>query len=282
MERKQGFTLIELLVVIAIIAILAAILFPVFASAREKARQTVCLSNEKQIGLALMMYTQDYDEDPIPGVELTPPINGGTIGIEPPDGLLASYIKEPNVWQCPDDAHVINIFQGPWWDGDFQTPSTWRVRTYAYQTADFDRSYKGTPPCGLAQTVDPNIGMSCWTQPWNIATVDDPADTVAFLENDVGASDLGCPWNSIAGGCDTAKITGRIPGPGSYNPYVGGQCPVSAGLGNDFTKPWKGHFNYANMIFADGHVHIEDWAEVMHNDFNLLKRHKLPEGTFTP
>ena len=59
---ERGFTLIELLVVIAIIAILAAILFPVFAQAREKARQTACVSNLKQIGNALAMYTQDYDE----------------------------------------------------------------------------------------------------------------------------------------------------------------------------------------------------------------------------
>ena len=60
--RKSGFTLIELLVVIAIIAILAAILFPVFAKAREKARQTSCLSNLKQLALATLMYAQDYDE----------------------------------------------------------------------------------------------------------------------------------------------------------------------------------------------------------------------------
>src|SRR5690242_21003145 len=59
---KRGFTLIELLVVIAIIAILAAILFPVFAQAREKARATSCLSNLKQIGTGCMMYIQDYDE----------------------------------------------------------------------------------------------------------------------------------------------------------------------------------------------------------------------------
>jgi prepilin-type N-terminal cleavage/methylation domain-containing protein len=62
MRRKRGFTLIELLVVIAIIAILAAILFPVFAQAREAARKTSCLSNTKQIGSAVMMYLQDYDE----------------------------------------------------------------------------------------------------------------------------------------------------------------------------------------------------------------------------
>jgi prepilin-type N-terminal cleavage/methylation domain-containing protein/prepilin-type processing-associated H-X9-DG protein len=71
-RRGQGFTLIELLVVIAIIAILAAILFPVFAQAREKARQASCASNLKQAGLAVMMYAQDYDET-LPWAAINPP-----------------------------------------------------------------------------------------------------------------------------------------------------------------------------------------------------------------
>jgi prepilin-type N-terminal cleavage/methylation domain-containing protein/prepilin-type processing-associated H-X9-DG protein len=93
MQRKNGFTLIELLVVIAIIAILAAILFPVFAQAREKARQTSCLSNGKQIGLSLLMYVQDYDE-------IFPMLWQNW-----PNGTWASavlpYIKNLQIFTCP-------------------------------------------------------------------------------------------------------------------------------------------------------------------------------------
>lgn len=93
---KRGFTLIELLVVIAIIAILAAILFPVFAKAREKARQSSCLSNVKQIGLGCLMYSQDYDERMIHS-NFRDINNVGYSWIMFAD----PYIKNDQVWDCP-------------------------------------------------------------------------------------------------------------------------------------------------------------------------------------
>src|SRR5580692_815365 len=103
---RRAFTLIELLVVIAIIAILAAILFPVFAQAREKARQTSCLSNTKQMGLAVLMYIQDYDETS--PLAYHNPSWGGTQG--PHTNFYASwwsfiypYNKSGQVTRCPSN-----------------------------------------------------------------------------------------------------------------------------------------------------------------------------------
>ena len=110
--RSSGFTLIELLVVIAIIAILAAILFPVFAQAREKARQTACLSNFKQIGAALMMYAQDYDEtlpthsigsgDWIVAFYNEPTSYAATVPRISWMYAIQPYLKNTMVYQCPD------------------------------------------------------------------------------------------------------------------------------------------------------------------------------------
>src|SRR5579862_9544438 len=91
--RQSGFTLIELLVVIAIIAILAAILFPVFAQAREKARQTTCISNLKQIGLGLAQYVQDYDEMyPYDHYAPSPTFDVNWFG------AIYPYVKNGNLW----------------------------------------------------------------------------------------------------------------------------------------------------------------------------------------
>ena len=96
--KKHGFTLIELLVVIAIIAILAAILFPVFAKAREKARQTSCLNNVKQLAIAEMQYCQDYDETTSPYGDHACPAPG--VCHHWWDGV-APYLKNTQVLRCP-------------------------------------------------------------------------------------------------------------------------------------------------------------------------------------
>jgi prepilin-type N-terminal cleavage/methylation domain-containing protein/prepilin-type processing-associated H-X9-DG protein len=102
---RHGFTLIELLVVIAIIAILAAILFPVFAHAREKARQTSCLSNLKQMGEAMLMYAQDYDERFCP-VLARPDRKQPYLYLDSWMHLLEPYTKNRGVYICPSSGHT--------------------------------------------------------------------------------------------------------------------------------------------------------------------------------
>jgi prepilin-type N-terminal cleavage/methylation domain-containing protein/prepilin-type processing-associated H-X9-DG protein len=118
--RRRGFTLIELLVVIAIIAILAAILFPVFAKAREKARQTSCLSNLKQLGLGMMMYAQDYDETlarlDMGGYDAVAPDSGdpafnqrsATEWYRTWPSLILPYVKNSQIFKCPSTTNHNN------------------------------------------------------------------------------------------------------------------------------------------------------------------------------
>jgi prepilin-type N-terminal cleavage/methylation domain-containing protein len=144
MKRKHGFTLIELLVVIAIIAILAAILFPVFAQAREKARQVGCLSNLKQMGTATMMYVQDYDETypshlalSIPGplyntdwdawhkAKIAPTFGiSATGGSYVADSSVAEqlypYVKNLQVYLCTDDPSGDRFASGRWTNDKFR------------------------------------------------------------------------------------------------------------------------------------------------------------------
>ena len=147
---RRGFTLIELLVVIAIIAILAAILFPVFAKAREKARQTSCLSNLKQLELGLLMYAQDFDQRHI-YAGLPTPVAATPTGPYTGSGtnrwwwfdLVQPYVKNTQIGICPSDGATTNCCGFP------------------------NRSYQ------------PNTNMAGVTE----ATVLDPAQTIHLIES---------------------------------------------------------------------------------------------------
>jgi prepilin-type N-terminal cleavage/methylation domain-containing protein/prepilin-type processing-associated H-X9-DG protein len=175
----RGFTLIELLVVIAIIAILAAILFPVFAQAREKARQASCMSNMKQIGLAVHMYAQDYDE--------LLPNNGQSSGKGDVTGTLEPYTKQrfgQGIWVCPSHAA-------------FSPASGW-TSSYGYNVGyllapgpDYPHSgYNGFSNSGVA-----------------LATLNHPAETICFIEHNAPAGNFNL-WSYVARPGDATNIDG--------------------------------------------------------------------------
>jgi len=183
-KRQHGFTLIELLVVIAIIAILAAILFPVFARAREKARQTNCLSNCKQLGLANMMYAQDYDECfPMQYIEVE-----GEVWYYP--FVTVPYIKNTQIWRCPSRES----------DGWYSTSTT---KTYL---PHYGRT------CGFFQqtrlTWGENHGTCGWGVPVKLAEVAYPAETVLLAEAQVDATGYwGCHRTSHYASSSTWRMT---------------------------------------------------------------------------
>ncbi len=146
-RRRGGFTLIELLVVIAIIAILAAILFPVFAQAREKGRQTACLSNCKQIGLGLRMYLDDYE-----GAWPFSWFDRGQYGW---DTALYPYTKNTGIFACPSNP---------------QLPEYWKGYTGA--TYGMIRSYAMNGTVSTDQRPNPTYE----------ASIPEPANTIMMLE----------------------------------------------------------------------------------------------------
>jgi len=180
----RGFTLIELLVVIAIIAILASILFPVFARARENARRTSCASNLKQLGLGIMQYVQDYDE--------TYPmsLNYGADGVSGGSGddadvtwtaTVQPYVKSTQIFQCPSS------------------------ETVSYSTGDYGANYSVMP----FSTISPNhIKMSALQSASTIYMVMDFGIYYARVSNVKTTS--GTNWDYLPGmgdGGATCRVT---------------------------------------------------------------------------
>ena len=178
LTRARGFTLIELLVVIAIIAILAAILFPVFARAREKARQTSCLNNQKQIGLALLQYSNNWDD-------YYPAYTSG-LGLWPAalNTILQKTVKEgQNVYICPSTAGfdpgaiggtAKSMWQ--WSDGTRSSISSYCHNGWAYNCAESE--FKSP-----ASTMFDSDGI--WIDAWPLKTQKPPKNTY------LGANDGG-------------------------------------------------------------------------------------------
>lgn len=267
-RRTSAFTLIELLVVIAIIAILAAILFPVFAQARAKARQTACLSNTKQIGLGLMMYTQDYDEM-MPGYRFDLPVsaqpnpfcpNGVSCGARTLNTIFINqvinpYIKNQDLWKCPSNPIAwVNNDIGNKQQTDPPFNSYGGQNSYAANNYVFP-SRAGFPLAGLPQ----------------------PADTVAFADaqyyNALPQGPAGAPCPLAGNPAGTAFVTG-----GTYPRYwmnIGnshlnfgnlGQTEITAAQA--IAGGRNRHSEQINVIWLDGHAKSINYGKLILDDNN--------------
>jgi prepilin-type N-terminal cleavage/methylation domain-containing protein/prepilin-type processing-associated H-X9-DG protein len=239
---EKGFTLIELLVVIAIIAILAAILFPVFAQAREKARAASCLSNTKQMGLGVLMYTQDYDEV-FPKAQSKDQYNNGwanswAIVTQP-------YIKNYSVYRCPSDPDT-DLVNSDW---------NWAGVGISY-SVNMEQAYVGGKwiaygPFGMGSGAPGDFWVY---DSLSGADIKRPADSIMIAERyNADAKKLGSPGNptnyhsgfsSVTWGAALHGTPIKLPdGTRAPAPYPNGPNGAVSAQHNDM----------ANFIYCDGH-----------------------------
>ncbi len=245
--KKRGFTLIELLVVIAIIAILAAILFPVFAQAREKARQITCVSNLKQIGLGILQYNQDNDER-FPMVDIIPPNGGNELRWYQ---AVGPYIKNGSTYA---DGYY-NGAGGIWSCPDLAVP----------QPGNYGANWL-LMPSGPGLGVNNNQGFP----PPSLAVLQTPADTVMVCEKGLNVGDTAelqfQPWE----GMWTAKGGGTAANNYTYPDHIDlngktADCDLTPDMSTygagpqwntcDMMPRYRHAGNSAsNFLFSDGHA----------------------------
>lgn len=238
MFRRKAFTLIELLVVIAIIAILAAILFPVFAQAREKARSISCLSNTKQLGMALAMFSQDHDEY-LPKAWFNDEPDGSqpqAWGFHDPmwgwDYVLQGYIKNKNVYQCPSDSD-------------------------SYPRGLWDDSYTGLPDKPDADNIPGSYRLNISDYPngpWGalkLAALERPSDAIQIIESIPGVDNA--EWHQIS---TWEADDGYVCRDFIKNVAFDRHSKVS-----NHTDPVQYASGGANYVFADGHAKHMKWGQ---------------------
>lgn len=253
---NRAFTLIELLVVIAIIAILAAILFPVFAQAREKARAISCLSNIKQVTLSFQMYIQDYDENMVPLWNYTPDpvlVAANCCGFGPYDywpDLLNPYIKSWQIFKCPDASDPAGVWgagSNAWWGNWMQFTSI----GYNYlELGDW-------VGCGGVAGV-------------SLAGVDSPASTIAFTDSAIQGTNNPMPSNAQNGSPFVqapAQYAAIVPAPVTCTWYDGVNGGFDWSNASAPTPDFTGwtinrHSTGINVGWVDGHAKFLQQAQL--------------------
>jgi prepilin-type N-terminal cleavage/methylation domain-containing protein/prepilin-type processing-associated H-X9-DG protein len=246
MKNNRGFTLIELLVVIAIIAILAAILFPVFAKAREKARQITCVSNEKQLGLSLVQYTQDNDETYpngtiFQGSDSNPYhlLGAGWAG------QVYAYTKSIGVYTCPDDPtsgggnHTISYalnknLGGPGGQNAGLKLASLQSPASTVQLCEVQGD--------VANQTLADEGASMPIENYWISGAVNGLDNTSARNDMISNTFGGNSNNGVNGSGDLQYATG----------VMGGLTPTN--LTRDFAAQTGRHTDGSNFLFTDGHV----------------------------
>jgi prepilin-type N-terminal cleavage/methylation domain-containing protein/prepilin-type processing-associated H-X9-DG protein len=277
--RTRAFTLIELLVVIAIIAILAAILFPVFAQAREKGRQAVCLSNLKQMGLACIMYVQDYDETFATGLVIDEQANAYVSDWRI---LTYPYIKNGGsygnggVYACPDEAGQLSASL----NASSTTDYYWSIMDRNWTTCNPNSPiYTGDPYC---QQLNPGNVWFVRGYTLNGAPFGGQVDVHYGTNNDFcGECHVGPTADAeVAQPAETAMINDTINIEPVSLPGAIARCTNAMGVPdtayNDPTSPvgvrrrlgWDiEHTGHTQFAFADGHAKSSKMAQAIANNY---------------